>query len=79
MPGSYIFLFCLASPGRILSETKGDRRHVEREIQMLMVNLRNNNEQLRTPPIKHESLRIFLIQLFSHGKSELESLYLKSP
>ena len=40
MPGSYIFLFCLASLGRILSETKGDRRHVEPEIQMLMVYLR---------------------------------------
>ena len=40
MPGSYIFLFCPASLGWILSEMKGDRRHVEREIQMLMVNLR---------------------------------------
>ena len=38
MPGLYI-LFCPASLGRILSETKGDRRHVEREIQMLMVYL----------------------------------------
>ena len=37
MPGSYIFLFCLASLGRILSETKANRRHIEREIQMLMV------------------------------------------
>ena len=34
MPGSYIFLFCLASLGRIPSEMKGDRRHVEREIQI---------------------------------------------
>ena len=34
------FLFCPASLGRILSEMKGHRRHVEREIQMLMVYLR---------------------------------------
>ena len=27
MPGSYIFLVCPASLGRILSEMKGDRRH----------------------------------------------------
>ena len=40
MPESYIFLFCRASPGRILSEMKGNRRHVEREIQMLIVYLR---------------------------------------
>ena len=39
MPESYIFLFCPASLGRILSEMMGDRRHVEREIQMLMVYL----------------------------------------
>ena len=39
MPGSYIFLFCPASIGRILSEMKGDRRHLEREIQMFMVYL----------------------------------------
>ena len=39
MPGSCIFLFCPASLGRILSEMKGDRRHVQQEIQMLMVHL----------------------------------------
>ena len=40
MPRSYIFLFCPASLGRILSEMKGGRCHVEREIQVLMVYLR---------------------------------------
>ena len=39
MPALYIFLFCPASLGRILSEMKGDRRHVERAIPMIMVYL----------------------------------------
>ena len=78
MPGLYIFLFCPASLGRILSEMKGDRRHVEREIQMLMVYLASlsivnfppasDHAQMQTPTIKHEYLRIFLIQLFRRGR-----------
>ena len=34
MPALYIFPFCPASLGRIPSEMKVDRRHVEREIQI---------------------------------------------